>query len=139
MKAIPHYQRECIITLLQEGYSSRSVAFRENVSHSSVIRIKQRKEKTGSLDVIPKPGHPRILTERHDRNIAKLIKSGECSNAIQIQKSLISNENINISSNTIRRSLKREGLVARVKKKPLLLKRHRIAQKSLPKSTVIGL
>ncbi|CAI2192891.1 11607_t:CDS:1, partial [Funneliformis geosporum] len=44
------------------------------------------KEKTGSLDVIPKPGHPRILTEHHDRNIAKLIKSGECSNAIQIQK-----------------------------------------------------
>ncbi|CAI2198990.1 12327_t:CDS:1, partial [Funneliformis geosporum] len=106
--AIPHYQRERIITLLQEGYSSRSVAFRENISHSSVIRIKQRKEKTGSLDVIPKPGCPRILTERHDRNIAKLIKSGECSNAIQIQKSLISNENINISSNTIRRSLKRE-------------------------------
>lgn len=122
MKAIPHYQRERIITLLQEGYSSRSVAFRENVSHSSVIRIKQRKEKTGSLDVIPKPGRPRILTERHDRNIAKLIKSGECSNAIQIQKSLISNENINISSNTIRRSLKREGLVSRVKKKTTALK-----------------
>ncbi|CAI2198438.1 7262_t:CDS:2, partial [Funneliformis geosporum] len=51
---------------------------------------------------------PRILTERYNRNIAKLIKSDECYNAIQIQKCLISNENINISSNTIQRSLKRE-------------------------------
>ncbi|CAI2166164.1 3823_t:CDS:2 [Funneliformis geosporum] len=75
MKVIPYYQRKRIITFLQEGYSSRSVAFHENVSHFSVIRIKQKKEKTGSLDVIPKSGYPRIFTERHDRNIAKLIKS----------------------------------------------------------------
>ncbi|CAI2196881.1 9603_t:CDS:1, partial [Funneliformis geosporum] len=72
-----------------------------------------KEKKNGSFDVIPKPGRPRILTEYYDRNIARLIKLGECTNAIQIQKSLISNKNIVISSNTIRRSLKRQGLVAR--------------------------
>ena len=57
-----------------------------------------------------------------------------------MQKKLISDENIIVSSNTVRYSLKRQGLAARVKKrKPLLLKRHRIAQKSLLKSIVIGL
>ncbi|CAB5387532.1 unnamed protein product [Rhizophagus irregularis] len=105
MKAISLCQRERIFTLLQEGYSSREVAFREKVSHVSVLRIKKKKEKTGHFDVVPRPGRPRILTERHDRNIAKLIK-------------------------TVRRSLRKQGLVSRVKKrKPLLLKRHRIARK----------
>lgn len=95
-----------------------------------MIRIKHRKEKTGCFDVTPRPGRPRILTERHDRNIAKFIKSGECSNAVQIQKKLISEKNIIVSPNTVRRSLRRQGLTARIKKrKPLLLKRHRIARK----------
>jgi len=134
MKPIPIYQRERIFDLIKEGLPSRTIAFREKVSHSSVIRIKQRQEKTGSFNVKPKPGRPRILTERHDRNIARLIKSGQCSNAVQVQKNLISYENITVSPNTVRRSLKRQGLAARVKKrKPLLLKRHRIARKKFAK------
>ena len=134
MKPIPFYKRERIFDLLQEGYPSRTVAAREKVSHVSVLRIKKLKEETGSFNVIPRPGRPRILTVRHDRNIAKLIKSGECSNAIQVQKKLISDENIVISPNTVRRSLKRQGFVTRVKKrKPLLLKRHRIAWKKFAK------
>ena len=130
MKPILLYQRERIFTLLQEGHSSRIVAVREKVSHVSVLRIKKLKETTGSFNVTPRPGRPKILTERHDRNIARLIKSGTCSNAIQVQKKLIVDENIIISSNTVRRSLKRQDFVARVKKrKPLLLKRHRIARR----------
>ncbi|CAJ0841853.1 5889_t:CDS:1, partial [Entrophospora sp. SA101] len=108
MKAITLEQRARIYTLIQEGYSSSEIAFCEKISHSTVVRIKQRKEKTGSFDIIPKPGCPRILSEQHDRNICRLIKSGECSNAIQIQKKLISNKNIIVSPNTIRCSLKRQ-------------------------------
>ncbi|CAB5362375.1 unnamed protein product [Rhizophagus irregularis] len=113
MKAISLCQRERMFTLLQDGYSSRDFAFREKVSHVSVLRIKKKKEKTGHFDVVPRPGRLRILTERHDRNIAKLIKTGECSNAIQIQKKLISDENIIISPNTVQRSLRKQGLVSR--------------------------
>ena len=134
MKAISLSQRERIYTLLQEGYPSRTVAARKKVSHVSILRIKKIKEKTGSFNVAPRSDRPKILTERHDRNIARFIKSGECSNAIQIQKKLISDENIIVSSNTVRRSLQRQGFVARVKKrKPLLLKRHRIARKKFAK------
>ncbi|CAI2202048.1 16689_t:CDS:1, partial [Funneliformis geosporum] len=107
------HQKERIFALIQEGLPSCTIASRENISHASVIRIKQRKEETGSFDVILKSGRPRRLTECHDRNIVRLIKLGECTNAIQIQKSLISNENIVILSNTIRYLLKRQGLVAR--------------------------
>jgi hypothetical protein len=50
----------------------------------------------------------------------------ECTTAVQLQKSLKTSDNIEVSTNTIRRALKRNGLVARVKhKKPLLSKKHR--------------
>ena len=58
-------KRSRIYTLIQEGYSSREIANRENVDHATVLRIKKRKEETGSFDVAPRPGRPRILTERH--------------------------------------------------------------------------
>jgi len=52
--------------------------------------------------------------------------TNECSNAVQLKKSLQINDEINVSSNTVRRALKRNGLSARVKrKKPLLSKKHR--------------
>ncbi|CAB5174680.1 unnamed protein product [Rhizophagus irregularis] len=49
--------------------------------------------------------------------------TNECSNAVQLKKSLQINDEINVSSNTVRRALKRNGLSARIKrKKPLLSK-----------------
>lgn len=44
-------KRSRIYTLIQEGYSSREIANRENVDHATVLRIKKRKEETGSFDV----------------------------------------------------------------------------------------
>ncbi|CAG8797114.1 30628_t:CDS:1, partial [Racocetra persica] len=50
-----------ISTLLEEGYSSHTIAFHEKVSHSTVLRIKNLKKQTGCLDVKPRPGHPEYL------------------------------------------------------------------------------
>ncbi|CAJ0891637.1 21175_t:CDS:2, partial [Entrophospora sp. SA101] len=55
MKAITLEQRARIYTLIQEGYSSHEIAFREKISHSTVVRIKQRKEKTGRTSSKPLP------------------------------------------------------------------------------------
>src|SRR5438128_1812117 len=100
MRAIPLEQRVRIYTLLQNGYTSREVASREKVNHATVLRIRRKKEETDSFDVAPRSGRPRILTERHERNIAKLIRLGECSNVIQIQKKLVNDENTIISPYT---------------------------------------
>ncbi|GES94561.1 IS630 family transposase [Rhizophagus clarus] len=59
----------------------------------------------------------------------------ECSNAVQIQKSLKVNDDIEVSASTVRRALKRNGLAARVKhKKPLLSKKHREKRLNFAKS-----
>ena len=55
-------KRSRICALLEEGYRSRYVAVKEEVSQSTVIRIKQRKDATGTFKNKPKPGRPRLLT-----------------------------------------------------------------------------
>ncbi|CAG8784263.1 32834_t:CDS:2, partial [Racocetra persica] len=64
MRAIPDMTRERISTLLEEG----------------------------GLDVLPRPGRPKILTQSHERKIARFFKSGQCLNAVQAQKKLVSEE-----------------------------------------------
>ncbi|GBC05935.1 hypothetical protein RclHR1_06510002 [Rhizophagus clarus] len=119
-------KRTRICTLINEGYSSHYIASKENVDQSSVIRIKQKVEATGSVKDLPKTGHPRIFTSHDERNVVRLITTGECSTAADIQKKLKSDDQIDVSVCTVKRTLHRNGLSSRIKrKKPYLKKKHR--------------
>lgn len=119
-------KRNRIYSLVREGFPSRFIASREKVSQSSVIRIKQKVEATGSTKDLPKSGRPRTFTGRDERNIVRMLSTGECSTAVDIQKKLRNDSNIAVSENTIKRTLHRNGLSSRVrKKKPYLKKTHR--------------
>lgn len=124
-------QRVRAITLLEEGYSSREVASKiskpgNKIHHTSILRLKKKYEETGSVKNKQVSGRPRKLTERDERTVVRLILKDECSTASEVQRSLKVHDNIEVSSNTVRRVLKRNGFVARVKrKKPLLSKTHR--------------
>ena len=122
-------QRSRIYALLEEGYPSRYVADKEGVSQSTVIRIKQCKVTTGTFKNKPKVGRPRLLTGRHERKVLRFITTGECTNAVAIQKNLKTEENIEVSDSTVKRTLRRNGLSSRIKrKKPYLRKKHRFAR-----------
>ncbi|CAG8806891.1 3548_t:CDS:1, partial [Gigaspora margarita] len=86
MPRISIERRLGIHALICEGYPSRYIAKKENVLQSSVVRISRKAEKVGSVKDLPKSGHPRVLTERDERNAIYLLVSGECSNAVEIQK-----------------------------------------------------
>ena len=119
-------QRARIQLLREEGYSTRQIALREGVDHSTVARICQRISNTGSYEDMSRSGRPRILSKRHERKIARLVTSNECQTAVDVQYSLRESENTTVSGNTVRRILQRSGLVARVRrKKPFLHPRHR--------------
>lgn len=123
-------KRARIRLLREEGYSIRQIALRERVPRSTVSRICQRVADTGSYEDMLRSGRPRILSERHERKIVRMITSNECQTAVDVQSNLRKYENINVSIDTIRRILQRNGLVARVRrKKPLLLQRHRRQRK----------
>ncbi|CAG8802837.1 2346_t:CDS:1, partial [Gigaspora margarita] len=101
--------------LVQEGFLSHYVAKKEGLLQSSVVRISQKAEKTGSVKDLPKSDCPRFFTKRDERTVVCLIASGECSNAVQIQKKLNIDQKIEVSKNTVKRILRRNGLSARVK------------------------
>jgi len=119
-------KRARIHELVLEGYPSRFIASRENVAQSTVIRIKKKVETTGSVKDLPKPGRPRIITGRDERNVIRHILNGECSTAVDIQKRLKTDGKFDVSVSTVKRVLRRNGFSGRIKrKKPYLKKKHR--------------
>ena len=55
-------KRARICALLEEEYPSHYITAKENIYQSTIIRTKQRKDKTGSFKNQPKLRHLRLLT-----------------------------------------------------------------------------
>lgn len=118
-------QRARIILLLEEGYSTRSIAERESVSQTAVVKTGKRKRETGNLKDRPREGRPVKFTKREERRTVRKITRNECSTAVDIQKEL-KKEGKDVSTETVRRVLKKKGLKSKVKcKKPFLSKKHK--------------
>jgi transposase len=127
-KRLTTEQKVTAITLIEEGYSYRQIAIRigENVQPSTIQRLKKKYDETGKIKNRPPPGRPHLLTSRDERTVICRIMTNECSTAVDVQKSLKINEKIDVSTNTVRKTLKRNGLASRTKtKKPFLSKTHR--------------
>ena len=119
-------KRACIVTLRETGRTVRSVASKEDVSHSTMTRIRQRYLETKLYKDKQRSGRPRLTGEREERMVVRLIKSGTCATAIQVHKYLETFHGINMSVQTVRNILRKHGYVGRVKvKKPYLKKKHR--------------
>jgi len=126
MPRISIEKRSRIHTLHQMGFSTREVAVQEGVNQSSVVRICKKFNETGNFDDRPKSGRPKSLSERYERKLLRYIRSEECSTAVEVQSKFRVDEGIVISAETIRRIFRKNGLVARTKKKkPYLKKTHR--------------
>ena len=127
-------KRARICTLIKEGYSMRLVAKREDVHYSTVSRIYKSYLKTGSYQNKPKTGRSKTFSSRGERQIVRMITSNNYQTAVDAQSSLKTNNNMDVSANTVRRILTRSGLKAHIKrKKPLLQKKHRQARLSFAK------
>jgi transposase len=123
MKDISNSVRESIIVHLRNGLSVRQTASKVGVGKTTVSKVRQ----TIDLDPFASSfGRPRILSIRTKRKMVRLLQSGEADTAEGLRKKLKTEEDITVSSDTIRRALKEQGLKAFVKpKKPKLLNRHK--------------
>ncbi|GBC09495.1 hypothetical protein RclHR1_08900009 [Rhizophagus clarus] len=96
------------ITMLECGLSTREVAKKIGcASNTTILRIKKKYEETGNVENKPRSGRPRKLNERDERILVRRLATEECSNAVQLQKSIKTYNNIEVSANTVRRALKR--------------------------------
>ena len=126
MKSISEAAMSRVESLLRTGHSIRDIAQISGVSRSTISRIRQ---KILCQSNVIKMGRPRILSTRLERNIARMVSSGLWKNAEMARSRLISEFKLEISSESLRRSLRRSGLQARIcPKKPLLRKKHRQAR-----------
>jgi transposase len=127
MTRISVEKRARILLLLEQGHSVREIGSLEGVSHSSVVRIGQKSKTNNSSNHALVPmGRPRIFSDREERNILRLLSSGQCSTAVDIKNTLLANDDVDVSAETLRNVLRRNGLESRIKrKKPLLTRKHR--------------
>lgn len=116
-----------INNLLSEGLSNRMVANRLGVSASSVSRY--RAKIVGCEKIVEKTlhnGRPRKIGETASRHLVRLITSGTMDTAEDVRKHLQEANLAAVSTDTIRRVLKRSGLKAGKKvSKPKLTQDHR--------------
>jgi len=122
MKPISEETRNNILSLLDNGLSSRKITAQLGVSRATIDRIR---EKSRTDIQKSRGGRPTKLSATDKRRLLRKITSGKADNAVQLTRELRDVSNINISAQTVRRALKEAGLKAATKKKkPRLLPRH---------------
>ena len=105
---ITDHQRSGVIHLSGEGLSTREIASRLGVSHSSASRIIKKFRETGSTSDRRRSGRPRATTSRDDSAIRRMAVRNPFISANEIQQEL--RPSATPSVHTIRRRLVGAGL-----------------------------
>ena len=118
-------KQQSIITLRQEGQSSRKISRTLNVS-SAVAKTIKRYDETGSHEDRPRTGRPRVTSAAEDKFIRVTSLRNRQLTAPQIRahiNALQSSSSRLISTSTVQRRLRESGLHGGIAaKKPLLRK-----------------
>ena len=121
-------KQQSIITLRQEGQSSRKISRTLNVS-SAVAKTIKRYDETGSHEDRPRTGRPRVTSAAEDKFIRVTSLRNRQLTAPQIRahiNALQSSSSRHISTSTVRRRLRESGLHGGIAaKKPLLRKNNK--------------
>jgi hypothetical protein len=121
MKHISSSKLDTILFLLDQGQSPQAIATATHVNRSTVSRIRSK-----HCPTLPKSsgGRPLKLSSTTIRQSIRLITSGKVDNAVQVARSIRNSHGTSVTSQTIRRALKNQGLKAITKKKKALLPLH---------------
>ena len=118
--------RVSIWTLRNSGLSWNKIAKQVGKNRNNVRRIYKRVKFTGECTDQPRTGRPRKLNDRDARKVIDILRKSPAKTAEAVRKQANKDYNLQVSTSTIQRTFKRQGYVARVKrKKPLLTKQHR--------------
>ena len=123
--AISAFDRARIIALHQKHFSNHAISNRLGISRSSVIRIVNLYEETGSVDRRRGTSRPRVTTERDDRYVTNFVRRNRTVSVTALRGHFLMTYRRPISSTTIRRRLHAADLRSRrVLRVPRLLPRH---------------
>ncbi|KAK4297430.1 hypothetical protein Pmani_030149 [Petrolisthes manimaculis] len=95
-----------IIALHDEGLSSRVIAQRLAVSHTTVQKWIHRHEETGNLLDAERRPRPRITSRAQDEAIQQAVRDDPFTNAVSIREQL----QLDVNTQTVRQRLREGGL-----------------------------
>ena len=126
-----------IISHLKEHKSANQVS---SLLHVSRVTIQKITKKAGIILQDKSPGLPCSLSQRAQHSITHKIQSGQVNTAVEAQKNIVSDLGIDVSVETVRRSLRKAGMRSAPKvKKPFLSQHHRKIRLEFAKVTRTGL
>ena len=129
MKKISDTIHSTILSLVEEGLTSRQIASRVKVSHTTVDRIQAVNSKTIQKHT---GGKKAALSTMDKKHIMRMYRSGEAETAQQLGNKLREVTGKDVSHDTIARALQGAGLKGgRKQKKSLLSQRHKQQQRDL--------
>lgn len=107
---------ECVqaVTLANEGLSSRAIALRLGVSHTTISRVVQRFRETNDHNRRQGQGRPRITTAIQDRFITLHALRERFTSTRKIQMQFRRVHNVQLSVDTVSRRLREQNLHIRI-------------------------
>lgn len=125
-RKLRNFDRARAIAWLQDGVGVREVARRLQVSHSVIIRLRERHQTTGNVQERPRQGRPKKTTQREDRYLCRQALRERTTTANVLSQQLRAATNTAVSGQTTRRRLHASALRSRRPvKKPMLTAGHR--------------
>ena len=106
-------ERGRALALLDEGFGVREVSRRFQVSHSTIQRLRDRFNATGSSQERPHTGRPRVTTRQQDRQLILGALRDRTSTSMTLRGHLRTATGVNISRRTVGRRLHEAGLRSR--------------------------
>jgi transposase len=126
MPRLSNNDRNQALGMLRAGISTREVARLFNCHQSTVVHLRQRLQTTNNVSDRPRPGQPRVTTDQQDRHIRLQHLRKRFKTAASTARETPGRHNPRISSATVRRRLRENGLrTRRPFRGPLLTPRHR--------------
>ena len=101
------------ISMIEGGLSVREVARRMRCSASTISRLVQRNQETGSVRDRPRPGRQRVTTPAQDRHIRLIHLRNRFQTAVATAREIPGRNNPRISRMTVARRLHENDLHAR--------------------------
>ena len=122
---IPLEIKELIVKMHNEGKSFGQISEIVSRPRSSVQYVIEKFKKTGTLEISPGRGRPKIIDLRLGRKIERMVNHDSKTNAVEIAKTIKESENMNVNPQTIRNFLHQNQYKACVsRKKPFISKKN---------------
>ncbi len=126
---IPTDERAKMVTMHELGYSFSKNGEKVHRNKVSVYNVIKNYKKTGSVHPKLRGGSKRKTTPREDRKIINLAVQNRRATLEGLGNTVRNQYKINVCDKTVKRRLHEAKLYGRAaRKKPLLMKRHRVAR-----------